>query len=217
MKGLENMTALILAEAENAAKSLRAEAKIEAESIVASYKRQADEETAAQTAKIAQEDRSARERAESSARQILRNARLKAKSELLDAAFDAALQSLLDLPDAERLELYTTIFRSVLAEQLAVEKTAAENDRFGEFTAVRQYTILLSERDRTSIGDALLTAVRAMAKSADKQIALSDQTVSISGGFVLVCGDVELSCTLSGYMERIRSRIEGEVCQILFA
>lgn len=213
------MTALILAEAEKEADALLAAAKNEADSIVAAYRQQADEETATLTAAIAQEDRSALERAESSARQIRRNARLKAKSDLLDAAFDTALQQMINLPDAERLELYTEIFRSVLSEQLAAERAAAENDPYGEYaaSAARQYTLLLSEKDRTSVGEAFLSAASAMAKSAGKQIALSERTVSISGGFVLVCGDVELSCSLGGYMERIRSRIEGEVCQILFA
>ena len=79
------------------------------------------------------------------------------------------------------------------------------------------YTMLLSAQDLSAVGEQFGAIASEKLKSIGKTLVLSAKTAPISGGFILICGDVELRCTLSGYVEQIRSRIEGEVCQILFA
>lgn len=217
MKGIEKMTALILDEAKAAADAVLAEAEREAETILSDYQSRADSDRAAETAGADLEAAQRIERAEASAQQIRRNTLLAAKSALLDAAFGSALDRLVNLPDGERLALYTAIFGNAVQDQLAAEKTAAANDVYGEYTVPDTYTLLLSQRDLAAVGEKFHAAASDKLKSAGKTLILSERTVPIAGGFVLVCGDVELSCTLSGYMEQIRSQIEGEVCQILFA
>ena len=217
MKGLEKMTALILDEAKTAADAILAEAEKEAEAILEDYRCRARAEMAAEVSKAESEASRKLKRAEASAGQIRRNTLLAAKSELLDDVFARALNALVNLTDAERLELYQLIFAGALKDQLAAEQTAVANDLYGEYTLPLTYTLYLSSRDYASIGKQFSEAISGSLKSAGKTLVLSDKTAPIAGGFVLVCGDVELCCDLAGYMERIRSQIEGEVCQILFS
>lgn len=217
MKGLEKMTALILDEAKAAADAILAEAEKEAEAILEDYRCRAREEMAAEVSKAESEASRKLERAKASAGQIHRNTLLAAKSALLDDVFTRALDALVNLPDAERLKLYQLIFAGVLKDQLAAEQTAVANDLYGEYTLPLTYTLYLSSRDYTAIGKQFSEAVSESLQSAGKTLVLSDQAALIAGGFILACGDVELCCSLAGYMERIRSQIEGEVCQILFS
>lgn len=217
MKGLENMTALILDEAEKDAKTILADAQNEAETILAEYRKKAEEERTAETTAAMAEATLLTRRAEASAEQIRRNRLLLAKNDLLDTAFSSALQKLLDLPVAELLEIYTAIFASVLDGQLRAEQSACENDLYDEYTAPTTYKLMLTAKDNEALGADLLKAANALANPHGKTVVLANRTASINGGFILVCGDVELNCALGGYMEQIRSTIEGEVCQILFA
>ncbi len=217
MKGLEKMTALILEEANAAANALIAEAQTEAENVLADYRQRADAERKEDAEKAQNEATALLQRAEASGRQIRRNKLLEAKSALLDAAFDRALQDLIALPDKERLEIYTAMLNRATKEQLAAEKAALENDRYGEYTAPSAYGLLLSEKDLSTIGSQLVEAAAKLLEPVGKTVTLSSKAAEITGGFVVVCGDIELSCTLAGYMDQIRSRIEGDVCQILFA
>lgn len=217
MKGLENMTALILEEAKKDAESILADAQREAQTILADYQQKAEDERTAELSAQMAEAALLERRAESSAEQILRNALLKAKNDLLDAAFSGALQTLLALPANELLAIYIAIFASVLEGQLRAEQSACENDLYDEYTAPTTYEIMLSAKDSASLGEDLLKAANALAKPHRKTVVASNRLTAIDGGFILVCGDIELNCSLSGYMEQIRSEIEGEVCQILFA
>lgn len=217
MKGLEKMTALILEEAQAAAESVLADARVEADAIVSDYRSRAEAEWNAEAARVDLEASQRLERAEASAGQIRRNTLLASKSALLDAAFSRALDALVNLPDAERLALYAAMLERAVEDQLSAEKTAVENDLYGEYTVPDRYTLLLSQRDLATVGKQLAEQAAGKLQSAGKTLVLSDKTAPIAGGFVLVCGDVELCCDLAGYMEQIRSQIEGEVCQILFA
>lgn len=217
MKGLEKMTALILEEAQAAAESVLAEARVEADAIVSDYRSRAEAEWNAEAARVDLEASQRLERAEASVGQIRRNTLLAAKSALLDAAFARALDALVNLPDADRLALYIAMLERAVEDQLSAEKTAVENDLYGEYKVSDRYTLLLSQRDLATVGKSLAEKAAGKLQSAGKTLVLSDKTAPIAGGFVLVCGDVELCCDLAGYMEQIRSQIEGEVCQILFA
>ena len=217
MKGLENMTALILEEAKQDADRILAAAQNEAEAILAEYRQNAEEARAAELTATGVEAELLTRRAEASAQQIRRNQLLKTKNELLDRAFADALTALTQLNEQESLSIYTAIFAKALESQIVAETIAAENDLYGEYTAPCRYELMLSEKDSDRLGAELLRAAAELAKPYGKQVELSPRKVAIQGGFIMICADVELNCTMSAYMEQIRSTVEGEVCQILFA
>ena len=217
MKGLDQMTALILEEATKDADRILADAQNEANAILAEYRQKADAERTAELLAVKAEAEVLARRAEASAQQIRRNLLLKTKNNLLDKAFQSALNALNALGAEERLSIYTAIFASALENQLVAERSAIENDLYEEYTAPVCYELALNEQDHHDLGTALLTAVNKAAQKAGKTVTLSSSYASIDGGFVLRCGDVELNCGLGGYMEQIRGEIEGEVCQILFS
>ncbi len=217
MKGLNQMTALILEEALKDAQRILTDAQNEADTILAEYRQKADAERAAEMTALGTEAGLLIRRAEASAQQIRRNLLLKTKNDLLENAFQAALQALIALDAKERLSIYTAIFTTALESQVRAEQSAMENDLYEEYTAPTCYELMLSEKDRLELGAELTKAASELARPYGKSVTLCIVDVSINGGFILRCGDVELNCGLGGYMEQIRAEIEGEVCQILFS
>ena len=211
------MTALILEEAKTEAKTLIAEAEIEAEALFSECQRQAREKEMIELSKSEQEASERLARAKSSVQRIRQNALLRAKSGLVDDVFALALEKLVNLPDGERLVLYGRMFDHVWKEQLSAEQTAAAYDGYGEYKAPTSYTAHLSGSDLATIGKQFFQMVSAKLQSVGKSLIASNQSVPIAGGFILICGDVELYCSFSRYMEQIRSQTEGDVCQILFS
>ena len=217
MKGLENMTALILDQAQKDADRILADAQNDADAILSEYRKKAEEERRSELTAAGAEASLFTCRAEASAQQIRRNLLLKTKNDLLDRAFSNALTALTKLDAKESLSIYTAIFAQALESQLAAECAALENDLYEEYTAPSQYELVLSQTDSARLGNDLQKAAAELAKPYGKQVVLSSRNIAIRGGFILICGDIELNCSLSTYMEQIRSKIEGEVCQILFA
>lgn len=220
MNGIDKMTALILSEAEAERDAKLEKATAEAEALLDGYRKEAEELTAIEAEKTAGEVNALIERAKASAAQTERNRLLERKSELLDAAYASALDQLCSDEAAakdEYLTMLKAIFDAVLAEELAAEQNAIDNDLYGEYEAPECYTIRLNQRDGGAIGAALLKYAQKATAKANKTIVLDEQSAPIKGGFILVCGDIELNCSLELYMNKVRTATEGEVCGILFA
>lgn len=220
MNGIEKMTALILSEAEAERDAKLEKAKGEADTLLESYRAKAEALKAAEAEKTAKEVAALLERASASNHQAERNRLLEAKGVMLDRAYEGALTALCSDERAakpEYLALLKTIFDSALAGQLETEKRAAENDTEGDYQPIECYTLRLNSRDSAAIGAKLLDYAQKTAAKAGKTVSLDERTADIRGGFILVCGDIELGCSLEQYMNGIRGETEGEVCAILFA
>lgn len=219
MNGIDKMTAMILSEAEAERDAKLEKASAEAEGILTEYRKKAEAIKASEAEKAAQEAEALLERAAASAAKYERNKLLESRATMLDRAYSGALDALCSDENAakpEYLAMLKRIFDSVLTEQLAAEKTAEENDPYGEYSAPECYLLRLSGRDKSAIGAELIKYAQSALKKTGKKVALDEKEADIQGGFIMVCGDVELNASLELYMNTIRSATEGEICGVLF-
>ena len=84
------------------------------------------------------------------------------------------------------------------------------------------YEVLLNERDRDRVGEALIKEVKqtAAGKLPAEMLArltLANETVRIDGGLILRCGSIEANCSLSLLFAQLREELEAEVCRVLFS
>ena len=159
--------------------AVQAQAEREAREIVDRGRRNADERE---------------QRLASVAQLEARKMELAAKQEMLDRAFDQALEELCNLPEGE--------YVSLLAN-LAVK--ASSNGR---------EAVILSKKDRTRYGKQVVTQANERLK--DGHLTLSEQTRNIKGGLILADGDVEVNCTFETLVRLQRGTLEREVAKVLF-
>ena len=191
MTGIENITGRIQADAQAEIDKIQADARREAEKISAGYAARADRECAEL---LARGETSARERGErlvSAAEMESRKMTLGAKQEVLDQAFDLALEKLLSLPQADYVALLAKLAASAAPAGPA--------------------QIILNQTDREKLGSQLLAKAGSSAK-----LSLSEQTRPIRGGLLVSDGAVEVNCALETLVRLSRSEATGEVSRLLF-
>lgn len=198
MTGIENITGRIQADAQAEIDRIQADARREAEKISAGYAARADRECADL---LSRGETSARERGSrlvSAAEMESRKMTLAAKQEVLDQAFDLALQKLLSLPQAD--------YAALLA------KLAASAARTG------REQIILNPEDRKNLGTQVVSqANQLLSKAGDcAKLSLSEQTRPIQGGLLLSDGAVEVNCALETLVRLSRTEATGEVSKLLF-
>ena len=123
---------------------------------------------------------------------------LMTQQEMLSDAFGHAAKKLLDLPENEYI--------GFLAKQ-AYTASLTGNE-----------TILLSPSDRDRFGKDVLEVANAALNAAGRtsNLTLSDKTADISGGLILVGGDIEVNCSVDALIAECRNRISPEVASVLF-
>ena len=216
MKGIDKICEKIANQAQAECDSITERAKSEAEEILKGYRELAD----AEAIKVTERGRKAAEEREErligSARLDARKLHLKTKQELIDAAFEAALEKLTLLPEDEYI--------SVLA------KLAAESSISGD------EQIVLSPDDRAAYGKQIVAEANRILKSRKEKdeassikklgrqllsqlsggLTLSDETRSISGGVILLKDKMEINATFDTLIRLSREKLSVEVAQILF-
>ena len=110
------------------------------------------------------------------------------------AAYDKALEQLLNLPEQE----YTALLAD-LAVKAAVTGREA---------------VILSQKDRTRYGKQVVTAANERLNGG--RLTLSEQTRPIQGGVILSDGDVEVNCSFETLVRLQRGALDRPVAQILF-
>lgn len=198
MQGIENITGRIQADAQAEIDRILADAQAEAEKIRAGYAARADREAADI---LSRGERSAQERGSrlvSAAQMEARKLTLAAKQEMLDRAFDLALEQLLSLPEGEYIAL--------LAGLAAQAGTGTE-------------TIILNAADREKLGAQVVAQANLAMTQAGKtgSFTLADQTRPIRGGLLLSDGAVEINCALETLVRLQRGELTGEVSKLLFS
>ena len=194
MNGIERITQRISADAQAEMDRVLGEARAEAEKITAKYQAQAAAEAADLDARNKKAAAEREERLAGTAQMEARKAALAAKQEMVEKAYDLALQKLCSLPE----EKYT----AVLAELLVRASSTGKEE------------VIFSEADRRKVGKA---AVEKANQEGGKNLTLSGETRSIPGGFILRSGSVEVNCAFDTLVRLQKAETAGEVVKKLFS
>lgn len=195
MNGIEKIIDRISGDAQREIDDVLAKARAEAEEITARYQAQAKAEA---DDILARGERAAVERGQrlaSVAQLECRKGVLAAKQEVIEEAFQLAMQKLTQLPQEEYVAL--------LAD-LAVQAAAKGNEK-----------LIFSVADRARVGKAVVVA--ANQKLGDRgQLTLSQETRPMQGGFILSDGRVEVNCTFETLVRLQRGTLSTQVADVLF-
>lgn len=195
MTGIEKITGRIQADSEAEVQVILAEAQSQADAVTARYQAQADQvcQELVNRGKVNAADRE--ERLGSAAGMQARQLTLKTRQEMLDAAFDLALDKLNALSGAEQVELLA---------KLAASASSTGHEQ-----------VQLGTEDNDRIGAKVVSAANALLGSKG-QLTLSPKAGAFQGGLVLSDGEVEVNCTYGTLVRLARSQMAGDVAKVLF-
>ena len=227
MNGIEKITQRIDQDAQSEIDKILGDARAQAAEILARYEAQAQKESEDIVARGEKNAAERQDRLASVAQMEAKKLTLATKQEMLDKAFDLALDRLVSLPDEEYVAL--------LADLAARAATTGREQ------------LIFSQKDRSRIGKAVVVAANeAMVKqvapelpdsladskvgaflgkvvnSAAAQITgtglltLSEETRPIQGGFILTDGPVEVNCSFEAMLRLQREQLEKPAAEILF-
>ncbi len=220
MTGLEKITSRILADARAQAQEILDEAtekslEVRAQNLI---KVQAVQDRL--IAEAEKEGEALVVRAKSSAAMTRRNTELSAKSEMIERAFDKAMQEIYEMDRTEYAELLLALLCKTLNAQRESERDSMR--LYGENIAPDYYELLLNARDSGDVAAYVMSGVRTAAVTgkipADMSIKvrLDPTPVDIDGGLVLRCGDIETNCSFAMMLAAVRPALEPRVQQILY-
>ena len=198
MNGIEKITDRIAADTDQERKEILNQGKAQAAEIKSGYAALADAEY---DEAITQGRKDAAERIErlgNVAQLESRKLRLSAKQEMLEKAFDLALQKLLNLPEND----YVALLSKLAAEGAATGKEA----------------LVLSVQDRPRYGKKVVVAANERLERAGKtaELTLSEEAREFQGGLYIQDGKVENNCTFATIIRMLKEQMSGEVAAILF-
>ena len=195
MNGIEKLTQQITADAQVEIDAILAEAKEKADAITADYAQRTEKAVADRLAKGTAAADQREERLIAMADMERRKDLLAAKQDMVNKAFDKALEQLCSLSDEE--------YVAMLAK-LAVAASASGKEQ-----------LIFSQKDRTRVGNAVVIAANEALNGG--QLTLAEQTRPMAGGFILSNGAIEVNCTFETLVRLQRGTIAGEVASVLFA
>lgn len=195
MTGIEKITGRIAADAQAEAQAILADAQARADEIAARYQAEADKAAEEILAKGRANAADREERLASSAEMQSRQLSLKARQEMLDEAFDLALEKLQTLPVREKT--------SLLAKLAASASTSGREQ------------VILGQVDLAGVGAQVVEQANALLGAKGK-LTLSPIAGRFQGGLVLSDGEVEVNCTFETLVRLARSQMAGDVAKVLF-
>lgn len=216
MNGIDRITAAIISDAERDAERIVSEANETAAVIIEDQKRRVGSLQSSISARTEKERAEIDDRTRSSAALLRRNTLLEAKSRVLDGTYERAVQMLIEQSDDDYLKMLTAIFSATVEDQIKTEQTALSHDTYGEYSAPVEYVLKLDNDTDARIGERFCECASEIVAKHGKKLVKSADHVDIRGGFVLVCGEVELSCSIPVLMKRVRDDTESEVLAKLF-
>ncbi len=124
---------------------------------------------------------------------------LRAKQDMIDAAFSGALEKVCGLPDPEYQKLLESLIVGV------VDKDGGE--------------VLLSEKDAKRIDSQFISNINQRLGASGKAgtVKLSEQSIKTTGGFILKIGAMEINSTFEILFGMLRTELENEVVRMLFS
>lgn len=198
MKGIENITGKIAADAQAEIDRINADAAAQAAEITAGYEAKAKKEAADILEKGEKNAAERGKRLVSAAEMESKKMVLAAKQEMLDEAFELALDKLTKLPEEEYVDFLA---------KLVVRASSTGREK-----------IIMNVSDRARYGVKAATLANDLLEKAGKpaHITLSEQTRDIKGGLLLSDGPIEVNCAFETLVRLARGKITGEVSKALF-
>ena len=193
MNGIERITQRIALDAQEQVNDILRKGRDEASAVTERFRTQADHE---RTTLSEHNEKAAAEREErlvSMAHMEARKVTLAARQEMVEAAYERALELLREMPEH--------VYIDVLAKLMSEASTGGREEA------------VFSKKDRASVGQ---KAVDAANKKYGKSITLSDRTADISGGFILKGRKVEVNCTFETLVRLQRAETAAAVVRTLF-
>lgn len=123
---------------------------------------------------------------------------LRAKQEMINAAFQKALEKVCQIEDQD--------YQKLLERMI----TDAAGNEIGE--------ILLSEKDSKRVDNRFVSNINKRISDVGKKglLKLSDQFIKTAGGFVLKSGEMEINSTFEILFGMLRTELESDVVRMLF-
>ena len=193
MNGIEKITRLIESETQTEIDAILAKAREEAVAITARYQTQAETEAAELKLKNQKAAAEREERLVSVAQMESRKVTLQVKQEMVETAYDLALEKLCSMPEERYVEVLVKLM-------LQASATGKEE-------------VVFSAEDRVRVGKA---AVEKANQSAGKQFVWSDETRAIPGGFILKDQNIEVNCAFDTLVRLQKAETAGTVAKKLF-
>ena len=195
MKGTEKIIAHIQADAKSQADAILAEAEKQCEAIRADYDKKAAQVYAEKVRTGTKACQDQVDSVQRIARMEAKKALLSVKQEMVAKSFDQARELLTSLPEEQ--------YVAFLAKLAARASVSGDEE------------IVLNERDRAAVGEAVVKAANALLKGG--RLSLSERTGSFAGGLILSRGNVEANCTAELLVELCRGEMSVEIADMLFA
>ncbi|MCC8064877.1 MAG: V-type ATP synthase subunit E [Clostridiales bacterium] len=195
MTGIEKITQRIDADAQAEVDAILSRAQEQADATAQRYQAQAEQVSAEALAKGEADAREREERLCSAAEMQSRQLLLKTRQEMLDEAFQLALEKLQSLPPAEMTELLA---------KLAAQASSSGREQ-----------VVLDEATRAQCGPQVVARANELLGGKGK-LSLSPETGRFQGGLVLSDGGVEVNCAFPTLVRLARNQTAGEVAKVLF-
>lgn len=227
MNGIEKITERIAADGAREVETIESEARAKAQEISESYARQAQRETEELLERNRKNAAERAERLKSVAQLEGRKKLLAAKQEMLEQAFDRALEKMLAMDRTEYVELLARLCAQA-AQTGREEVIFSKKDRqqIGKAVVTRANELLASQvapKLPDSITESTAGAVlNKVVKGASALLAgtgmltLAEETRPIQGGFIMAADGVEVNCAFETLVRLQRNELERQVAQVLF-
>lgn len=197
MTGLEKMIKVIEADAQANADKILAEAREESDRIISEAKEEAKQCAAKIAEKPASEIKVIMDRAESGARLVKRQMILDAKQKIINDIIQKAKRKLAGLSDKEYFDMILQMVRKYAYSQAGVIKfSKADLDRLPK-DFEKSLELVLKDKENASL-------------------TVSDESVKIDGGFILVYGDIEENCSFDALFSYAKDELQDKLNAFLF-
>ena len=150
---------------------------------------------------------------------------LTAKQEMVERAYQRALEKLRSLPQEQYVELLAALLvRASSTGREEVVFSPEDREGAGKAAVARANELLAKEAaPELPLGDGVVAnllnkvaaGVSAFAQGT-AMLAVSEETRDISGGFILKDGRIEVNCTFDALVRAEREQTAGEVAKLLF-
>lgn len=199
MNGIEKITARLIRDAQAEVDIIKAEADAQCAAVLAEYEAKAAEEYEKRIARGEADCAVRSERMAATADMEQRKALLAFKQEMVSEAFEKAAEAVAILPREKYIEFFAS---------LAADAAISGKEK-----------LLFSENDKADTGAEIVSAANALlaAKGKNAEMSLAEETVEVSGGFIMRSGNIEVNCTAETLVQLTRSSLSSQVAEILFS
>ena len=225
MNGIEKITARIGADTQAEIDRILQDANAQAAAIADRYRSQAQAEDADLLAKSQRAAAEREERLISAAQMEARKTLLSARQEMVERAYQRALEKLCSLPREQYVELLADLLARASSTGREEVMFSPEDQGDAGRAAVARANELLAKAaaPELPLGDGAVASflnkvaanVSALAQGT-AMLTVSEETRPIRGGFILRDGRIEINCAFDALIRAEREQTAGAVAKLLF-